>query len=87
VEGRLFLNVVVRQSSAVFQLLASEDQSLLIGGDAFLVLDLGFDGLNSVSRLHIKGNGLASQGFHEDLHATSQSQDQVESRLLLDVVV
>ena len=40
-EGRLLLNVVVRESAAVPELLAGEDQTLLIGRDAFLVLDLG----------------------------------------------
>ena len=34
VEGGLLLNVVVRQSAAVFKLLAREDQALLVGRDA-----------------------------------------------------
>jgi len=41
VEGRLLLDVVVRKSAAILELLSSEDQSLLIGGDALLILDLG----------------------------------------------
>ena len=41
VQGRLLLNVVVRKSAAVLELLAGEDQTLLIGGNALLVLDLG----------------------------------------------
>jgi hypothetical protein len=36
-EGRLFLNVVVGQGAAVFELLAGEDQPLLVGWDALLV--------------------------------------------------
>ena len=40
VEGRLLLDVVVRQGAAVLELLAGEDQALLVGRDAFLVLDL-----------------------------------------------
>jgi len=87
VKGRLLLNVVVTQSPTVFELLSGEDQSLLIRGDAFLVLDLCLNSLNGVSGLHIQGYGLASQGLDEDLHASSQSQDQVKGRLLLDVVV
>ena len=47
-ESGLLLNVVVRESSAVLELLSSEDESLLIGGDALLVLDLGLDVLDSV---------------------------------------
>jgi hypothetical protein len=48
VEGRLLLNVVVRESAAVLKLLSSEDESLLVGGDALLVLDLGLDVLDGV---------------------------------------
>merc|ERR1719191_1664879 len=43
VEGRFLLDVVVRERSAVLELFSSEDQSLLLWGDSFLVLDLGFD--------------------------------------------
>ena len=45
-EGRLLLDVVVAEGSAVFKLLSSEDEALLIWGDAFLVLNLGFHVLN-----------------------------------------
>ena len=38
VEGRLLLDVVVRQSPAVLQLLPSKDQPLLIRRNPFLVL-------------------------------------------------
>lgn len=31
-KSRLLLNVVIRQSSAIFELLSCEDQSLLVGG-------------------------------------------------------
>ena len=41
VKGGLLLNVVVRKSAAIFELLSSEDQTLLIGGNALLILDLG----------------------------------------------
>ena len=47
-EGGLFLDVVIGEGSAVFKLLSSEDESLLIGGDAFLVLDFGLNILNGV---------------------------------------
>ena len=40
-ESGLLLDVVIRESSSIFELLSGEDQSLLIGWDAFLVLDLG----------------------------------------------
>jgi hypothetical protein len=40
VESGLLLDVVVRESAAIFQLLASEDETLLVRGNSFLVLDL-----------------------------------------------
>ena len=48
VESGLLLDVVVRQCASVLQLLSSEDQSLLIGGNALLVLDLGLHVLDCV---------------------------------------
>ena len=87
VEGRFLLNVVVGESSSVFKLLSGEDESLLIWWDSFLVLDLGFDVLDGVCWLDIKGDGLTGQGLDKDLHTTSKSKDEMESGLLLDVVV
>jgi len=86
-ESGLLLDVVVREGSAVLELLSSEDKSLLIWWDSLLVLDLGLNILDGVSWLNIKGDGLTSQGLDEDLHTTSKSEDQVKGRLLLDVVV
>ena len=42
-ESGLFLNVVILKSSSLLKLFAGENQTLLIGRDAFLVLDLGLD--------------------------------------------
>ena len=67
-EGRLLLDVVVRKGSAILKLLSSEDESLLIGRNAFLVLDLGLDVLNGVRRLDLESDGLASESLDEDLH-------------------
>ena len=86
-ESGLLLDVVVRKGSAVLELLTSEDKSLLIWRNTFLVLDLGLDVLNSVGWLDIEGDGLTSEGLDEDLHTTSESQDEMEGGLLLDVVV
>merc|ERR1712045_626663 len=86
-ESRLLLDVVVRQSSSIFQLFSSKDQSLLIWRDTFLVLDLCLDILNGITRLHLQGDGLTSQSLDKDLHTSSQSQDKMKGRLLLDVVV
>ncbi|KFP56705.1 hypothetical protein N322_05908, partial [Cariama cristata] len=86
-QSRLFLDVVVGQGAPIFQLLACKDQPLLIGGNAFLVLDLGLDILNGVTGLNLQGDGLACQGLHKDLHATSQAQHKMQGGFLLDVVV
>ena len=77
-ESGLLLDVVVGEGSAVFELLASEDESLLIGGDSLLILDLCLDVVNGVRWLNVKSNGLASEGLDEDLHATTKSEDQVK---------
>jgi len=83
----LFLDVVVRECSAILKLLSGENESLLIWRNAFLVLDFGFDVLNGVGGFDIQRNGLSSEGLNENLHATSESQDQVQGGFLLDVVV
>lgn len=62
---KYFLNVIVRECAAVFELFAGKDQALLIGGDAFLVLDLAFDIVDRVRGLDLEGDGLARQGLDE----------------------
>ena len=59
VKGRLLLDVVIRQGAAVLELLAGEDETLLVGGDALLVLDLGLDVVNGVGGLDVESDGLA----------------------------
>merc|ERR1712180_24623 len=86
-EGRLLLDVVVRQGSAVFELFASEDQPLLVWGDTLLVLDFGLDVLDGVRWLHLQSDGLSGQGLDEDLHTSPQSENKMEGGLLLDVVI
>ena len=58
-EGGLLLNVVVGESSAVFKLLTSEDETLLIRRDTLLVLDLGLYIIDGVGGLNLEGDGLA----------------------------
>ena len=43
VESGLLLDVVVGEGAAVLELLAGEDQALLVRRNALLVLDLGLD--------------------------------------------
>jgi len=87
VEGRFLLNVIVGESSSIFKLLSSKDKTLLIWRNTFFVLDLSFDIFNSISRLNLKSDGFTSEGLDEDLHTTSKSEDQVEGRFLLNVIV
>ena len=63
-----FLDVVVAQSTAILELFAGENQTLLIWRDSLLILDLGLDILDSVWRFDLEGNGLTRQGFDENLH-------------------
>merc|ERR1712126_679614 len=75
-ESAFLLDVVVGEGSSILKLLSGKDQSLLVWGNAFLVLDLG-----------LKSDGLASQGLDEDLHTSSEPEDQMQGALLLDVVI
>ena len=71
----------------VLELRTSEDESLLVWWDTFLVLDLGLDIFDGVGWLDVEGDGLSGQSLDENLHTTSKSEDEMESGLLLDVVV
>merc|ERR1711998_446404 len=86
-KGAFLLDVVVLKSAAVFELLSGKNESLLVWGDTLLVLDLGLHILDGVRLLDIKGDGLSSESLDEDLHSTSESEHEMESRLLLNVVV
>jgi len=59
VEGGLLLDVVVRKSAAILELLSGEDQTLLVRGNALLVLDLGLDIVNGIRALDLESDGLA----------------------------
>lgn len=54
------MDVVIAQGTAILKLLAGEDEALLIRGNAFLVLDLALDVVNSIGGLDLKSDGLAS---------------------------
>ena len=82
-ESRFLLDVVVAQGSAIFQLLSSEDESLLVGRNTFLILNFSpkeklvkrttwkselLDIVNGVALFDIQSNRLACQGLNENLH-------------------
>jgi len=59
VQGRLLLNSVVLQSASFFKRLASEDESLLVWGDALLVLVFCLDGFDRVELFNLEGGDLS----------------------------
>ena len=71
-ERRLLLDVVVTQRAAVLELLAREDQPLLVRRDALLVLDFLFDVVYRVARFDVQRDGLARQRLDEDLRARAR---------------
>jgi len=73
VKGGFFLDVVVSQSPAVFELLASEYEPLLIWRNAFFVLDFLLDIVDGVRTFDLESDGLPRQRFHEDLHVVVSS--------------
>ena len=64
-KSRLLLDVVVAQGAAILELLAGEDETLLVWWDALLVLNLGLDVVDRVRRLHLEGDGLTREGLDE----------------------
>lgn len=68
VESWFFVNVIIREGSTIFQLLACKDESLLVSGDAFPVLYFGLDILDGVRGLNFYSHSLSSESFYEDLH-------------------
>ena len=87
VEGGLLLNIIIRKGAAVLKLLASENQTLLVGRDAFFVLDLRLHIVDRVRRLNLEGDCLTREGLDKDLHTATETEDKVKSRLLLDIVI
>jgi len=87
VESALLLDVVVAQGAAILQLLTSEDQALLVRWDTLLILDLRLNVVDGVRGLNFQRNSLSSQGLHENLHTTTETEHQVQGALLLNVVI
>jgi hypothetical protein len=56
VKSGLLLDVVVRKCSSILKLLSGENETLLVGGDALLVLDLRLDHVDGVRGLHLEGD-------------------------------
>jgi hypothetical protein len=67
VKSRLLLDVVVAKGTTILKLLASENETLLVGRDSLLILDLCLHALDGVRALYLQGDGLAREGLDEDL--------------------
>jgi hypothetical protein len=65
------LDVIVRESATVFKLLSGEDESLLIWGDSFLVLDLGLDVFDGAGWRNVDGDGFPCESLDIYLHTTT----------------
>ena len=71
-ESGFLLNIVIRKSSAILELLTGEDKSLLIWRDTFFILNLSLDIFNGVSRLDVKSDCLSCKGLDKDLHTMNE---------------
>lgn len=58
-QGGFLLDVVIGEGTSILELLACEDQALLVRGNALLVLNLALDIIDSVGGLHLEGDGLS----------------------------
>ena len=61
-KSRLLLDVVVREGTAVLELLASKDETLLVGRNTLLVLDLRLHIIDRVRGLNLESDGFAREG-------------------------
>jgi hypothetical protein len=86
-QSTLLLDIIIRKRTSILKLLPSKNQTLLIRRNPLLILNLALDIVDGIRRLNLQGNRLASQRLDENLHATTETEDKVEGRLLLDIVV
>ena len=63
--------VIISECSTVFELFAGKDKSLLVGRDAFFVLNFGFDVIDGIGGFDFESDGFTGEGFDEDLHVMS----------------
>ena len=79
-ESALLLDAVVTDGTAVLKLLTGEDETLLIRRDTLLIMNLRLHAIDAVARLHLKGDSLASQSLHENLHSCPNPKSEVRSQ-------
>lgn len=64
-QSGFLLDVIVGEGASILELLSGENQTLLIGRNALLILNLRLDIIDSVARLNLEGDGLASEGLDD----------------------
>lgn len=52
-QGRFLLDIVIAQGAAIFQLLTSEDETLLVRRNAFFILNLALDIVDRIAGLDL----------------------------------
>ena len=74
-ESTLLLDVVIRERTAILELLARKDETLLVRRDTLLILNLSLHVVDRVRRLDLQGDRLTREGLDEDLHSTTETKD------------
>ncbi|KAJ0443269.1 hypothetical protein HanIR_Chr16g0818901 [Helianthus annuus] len=70
-QSRFLLNIVISQRTPILELLASENQPLLVRWNPLLILNLRLHIVNRIRTLDLQSNRLPSQRLDEYLHTTS----------------
>ena len=86
-KSRFLLDIVVGQSTPIFQLFTSKDETLLIWWNPFFVLDFRFYIIDGIGGLYFQSNGFAGERLYKYLHTTPETEDKMKSRLLLNIVI
>merc|ERR1739845_307612 len=86
-KSTFLLDVIIRQGTPIFELLTSKNETLLVWGNSFLILNFGLDIFNGIRWFDLKGDSFSSQCLDKDLHSSSETEHKMKSRFLLDVIV
>lgn len=79
------MDSIVRENAAAFKLLSSIEQALLIGGNAFLVLNSSLDRFNDVSRFNFEVNDVSGERPHEEPNASPRLKFRMKCTFLLNI--
>ncbi len=62
-EGALLLDVIIREGATILELFTGENETLLIGRNTFLVLNLALDVVDRVTGFDLEGNWWEMSGI------------------------